>query len=385
MLSLVAAAVCTASLSVRADDAFSVGGSVRANYSYVDFDQASKDKGGNIAFDLFALKVTGKKGNFGLDAEYRFSGSESTDHFVKYAYVTYDINPMWQVQAGLTKVPFGLAPYASNSWWMSTNYYLGLEDDHDLGIKGILKSGDWQTDFAFFKGAEYSPDQKRKYAGDIYKGTVTAGSGAQYNNEEINQVNIRQAYTLEHVGGSTTFGISGQYGQIFNTVTNKSGDRFAYAAHVNTHYQGWDLQLQYTQYEFNPDLPSGTIDTNIIGLALYGHAYEVASKGQTFILNISTVVPTSYGNVKLYNDFNMLTPDIDSNQFDDSIQNVLGAGISAGPVYTSVDFSLAKNMLFTSNQNYVSGGQTKNINGIGLRKVNDDWDKRININFGYYF
>ena len=50
---------------------------------------------------------------------------------VKYAYVGYDFTEDWQVHAGITKVPFALA---YNSTTGSLVYYIGLEDDHDMGV-----------------------------------------------------------------------------------------------------------------------------------------------------------------------------------------------------------------------------------------------------------
>ena len=38
---------------------------------------------------------------------------------------------------GLTTVPFGILPYTGNNYFFNLNYYAGLEDDADMGIRMI--------------------------------------------------------------------------------------------------------------------------------------------------------------------------------------------------------------------------------------------------------
>ena len=58
---------------------------------------------------------------------------------VKYAYLGYDFIDGWEAQAGITAVPFGNGPYNSHSYFFSTNYYVGLEDDFDLADAMMIK------------------------------------------------------------------------------------------------------------------------------------------------------------------------------------------------------------------------------------------------------
>jgi len=369
MLSMVATAIALTGFNASAEeqeDGINLGGAVRVNYGYKDYNEASKDKGGDLTFDMAAIKFDGKKGDWGLAAEYRFTSS--TD-YIKYGYGIYNIDPEWQLQFGINKVPFGNRDFISNSWWFGIPYYLGFEDDHDVGVKAVYNSGGWHTDLAFYKNAEYGPTENKRYATDLYTGTI---NGTEYNNEETNQVNVRQTYTAEHEGGSTTFGGSVQYGQIYNNKTGNTGDRYAAALHLDSSYNGWNLQLQAMQYEYDA---ADAVDSNKIGVSVVSWQYEIASKGQAYSANIAKTFNTDWGSVKCYNDFGLMTPDVDDSSYDNSMQNVTGCAVSAGPTYTMFDFVMGKNMTFS----------TANNDHVGLPEMGDDWDKRVNINFGYYF
>ncbi|MBR9728139.1 hypothetical protein ACFOD0_09215 [Shewanella intestini] len=367
MLSLVTTAILlsgTTHAAEQTEDGIKLGGAVRVNYAYRDYDQVNKDKMGDLYFDMAAIKFDGKRGNWGLSSEYRFT---SGTNYIKYGYAYYDLNPDWQLQFGINKVPFGNRDFISNSYWFGIPYYLGFEDDHDTGIKAVYNNNGWHTDLAFYKGAEYGPKENKRYSTDIYTGTI---NGNDYANEETNQFNARQTYTFEHEGGETTIGASLQYGQIYNSNLEQNGDRYAVALHLDSSYQGWNLQLQAMQYEYDDNEHENTI-----GVSVVSWQYEIASKGQAYNLNIAKTIPTKWGSLKFYNDFGIMTPDVSDDSFDNSLQNVTGCAISAGPTYTMVDFVMGKNMTFS----------TANNDHVGLPEVGDDWDKRININFGYYF
>ncbi|RTR30130.1 hypothetical protein [Shewanella atlantica] len=354
------------SIPVAAEDGIDVGGAVRVNYAYKDYSEASKDKGGDLTFDMAAIKFNGKKGDWGLSAEYRFTSS--TD-YIKYGYGYYDIDTDWQLQFGINKVPFGNPGFISNSFWFGIPYYLGFEDDHDIGIKAVYESNSWHTDLAFYKSPEYGPGENKRYATDLYTGTI---NGTEYHNEETNQLNLRQTYKFEHAGGSTTVGGSVQVGQIYNSKTGNTGDRYAAALHLDSSYNGWNLQLQAMQYEYDA---ADAADPNKIGVSVVSWQYEIASKGQSYSANIAKIVSTDWGSLKFYNDFGLMTPDVEDQSYDDSLQNVTGVAIAAGATYTMIDFIMGKNMTFS----------TANNDHVGLPEMGDDWDKRVNINFGYYF
>lgn len=348
------------------EDGIDVSGTVRVNYAYKDYDQASKDKGGDFTFDMAAIKFNGKLGEWGLASEYRFYDGWQA---LRFGYGFYDVNPEWQLQFGVTQKPFGNPGFISNSFWFGVPYYLGFEDDYDLGVKGVYKNGAWGTEIAFFKNAEYGASRADRYSTDLYSGIV---NGTEYNNEETNQLNLRQMYEMTYEGGSARLGASVEYGQIYNNKTGNNGDRYAVAIHMDANFNSWNLQLQAMQYEYDA---ADAIDSNKIAVAAYNWQYEIASKAQAYSVNLAKTVTTDWGSLKLYNDFGMVTPDVADDSFDTSYQNVTGCAIAAGPTYTMIDFIVGKNM-------YAS---TRDNGHVGLPEIGDSWDKRVNINFGYYF
>ncbi|QIZ78626.1 hypothetical protein [Ferrimonas lipolytica] len=369
---ILAVAIAALAGSAHAQEAqpngINIGGTVRVNYGIKFYDDESKDKGGDFDFDIAAIKFNGKLDDFGLSAEYRFT---SDTDYIKTGYGYYDINDDIQIQLGITQVPFGNRGFISNSFWFGLPYYLGFEDDSDVGIKALFTNGNWNTDLGFFKNPEYGPEENKRYATDLYTGTI---NGTDYYNEETNQLNLRQTYTMQYGGGSTTLGGSLMWGQIYNSETDDNGDRYAIAAHVDSSFNGWNVQLQALQYEFDAENQAG-VDNNKIGVSVVSWQYEVAAKGQVYSFNLAKTFPTSWGSIKVYNDFGYMTPDVDDSSFDNSAQNVTGAAFSAGPVYIMADLILGKNMTFS----------TEKDDHIGLAEAGDGWDERININFGYYF
>jgi len=347
-------------------DGIDVAGTVRVNYAYKDYSESSKDKGGDFAFDMAAIKFNGKLGEWGLASEYRFYDGWQA---LRYGYGFYELNSEWQLQFGVNQVPFGNPGFISNSFWFGVPYYLGFEDDYDLGVKGVYSSGAWGTEMAFYKNAEYGAGRADRYSTDLYSGVV---NGTEYNNEETNQFNLRQTYEMIYEGGKTQLGASIEYGQIYNNKTGNNGDRYAIALHMDSSYKDWNLQLQAMQYEYDA---ADAVDNNRIAVAAYNWQYEIASKAQAYSVNIAKTVTTDWGSLKFYNDFGMVTPDVADDRFDTSYQNVTGCAISAGPTYTMIDFIMGKNM-------YAS---TRDNDHVGLPEIGDSWDKRVNINFGYYF
>lgn len=349
-----------------AEDGIKVSGIVRVNYAYKDYDEASKDKLGDFTFDMAAIKFDGKLGDWGLASEYRFLDGWN---MLRYGYGFYDVNPQWQLQLGVTQVPFGNPGFISNSFWFGVPYYLGFEDDYDLGVKAAYSSGAWNTEMAFFKNAEYAASNNQRYATDLYSGVV---NGTEYFNEETNQLNLRQMYEITYAGGQTRLGGSVEFGQIYNSNTGNNGDRYAIALHMESSYNDWNLQLQVMQYEYDA---ADAVDNNKIAVSVYNYQYEIAAKAQAYSVNIAKTLNTGWGSIKLYNDFGMVTPDVDDDSYDTSYQNVTGVALAAGPTYTMIDFILGKNM-------YAS---TRDNSHVGLPEMGDSWDKRVNINFGYYF
>ncbi len=349
-------------------DDLNLGGSIRANYSLKFFDEDSKDKKGDFAFDVMTLTLNGKIEGIGIDFEYRFN---SWEHFVRKAYVYYDLDESWQVQLGINQVPFGNSPYISNSWWFGLPYYMGFEDDFDAGVKAIYKDGAHTTDIAFYKSAEYGPTETKRYAGDLYSGTV---NGKAYTEEESNQVNLRHRYEMSYEDIEATIGASLELGQNYYSQFSDTRNRTAFAVHADIAYQDWGGQAQVIKYDYN-GLSTEDRDYQSVAISLYGGTYEVADEGVIYSLNLKKSFKWNGLDFTVYNDFGYMEPEQSGEQYDASSLNVTGVSIAKGPLFVYVDLISAKNMPFFSFEN----------NSIGLKQNNQGRDERFNINIGYYF
>ncbi|MDR8525548.1 MULTISPECIES: hypothetical protein [Shewanella] len=346
-----------------ADD-LKIGGSVRANYSYIDYSDESKDNAGDFDFNLVSIKVSDKWNDIGVAAEYRFMKGYD---YLKYGYGYWEASDDLVVNLGAISKPFGNKNYASHNWWYSLNYYLGFEDDYGVGASVNYSKGASLTEVAFIKGAVYGGTDHRDFAGTVAQGEI---NGTQYNNEEKNTLAARQSYTIADGDFTAVLGASVEYGQLYNTVAGENGDTLNYAAHIDLNYDGWGFQAQYLAFDYD-QYDDGQIDPNKIGMGMLDGFFEVASKGNIYTANLSKKFNTSWGSYTLYNDFSMVQPDVE--EFDDSLLNTTGVSISYGPLFVYVDYYMAKNVVWL-------GG-----NSLGLTQENDDWDQRFNINLAYYF
>lgn len=353
-----------------------VGGALRVNYGYKDWDDRQDEIYGDFAFDLFRLDVNGAIDDWILSAQYRFY-PEYDFHTLRQGYVGYNVSDKWQVQAGVHQVPFGLQPYASHNFWFSGAYYVGLEDDYDMGVKGLYSNGPFDLTLAFYKNGELgSSGNAKRYSIDVISNADGGYAGAQADgNEETNQFNGRLAYTLDHRDlGTTEFGVSAEWGELYNGVTNNSGDHWATGLHMNGNYGSWNVQLEAATYAYNPENPVGFSD-NIITMGAFGYSWGVPAEADIGIANVAYTLPMELkwlDSITVYSDNTVIKPSA-SNQ-PTIWQNVIGAMFASGPVYTYVDIISGENMIF-------SGGNMVDE----LDAKNDERTTRFNLNIGYYW
>jgi len=345
-----------------------IGGALRFNYVYKDWDSQGRDHGGDIEFGIFRLDVNGSISEVLISGQYRWYSYMDVIH---HGWVGYDFTDSLQVQLGVTQVPFGLLPYASHNWWFGIPFYVGLADDYDMGLKAIWDSGPLDFQMAFFKNGDWgNPAKLERYSFDV----VTVG---EQTNEEVNQVNARAAYTIEHGDlGSTELGVSGELGQLYNQTTEDNGNHWAAGAHINGNYGPFNLQLEAAQYEYDPKNPEGISDKTV-EMGAFATSYPVAAEGTIYVANIAYALPVDFGPVSelaFYNDFSFL--DKRENGFKDSQINTTGCLITAGPLYTQVDVIVGRNAAWLGTENDAMASAASSNNNLHTR---------ININFGYYF
>lgn len=359
-----------------------VGGALRINAFYKSWDQENKDLGGDLAFDTFRINVDGAYKGIGISTEYRFYQGYNMLH---HGYFDYTFENSTRLLVGVSRVPFGLLPYASHNWFFNITYYLGLEDDYDAGVKVILPGDKLDLAFAFYKTDEgsYTGDSidSARYSYDVVHTDENelgyAGVLGPRTNTEVNQFNARATYTLGHDSESSTeIGVSAMYGGLYNSTSTDTGKHWAGALHINGTYGRFNVMLEALKYGFEPENPAGQDDRFVVKGA-YDAPYKVASEGSIYMANVAYTLPIESGpfdSITFYNDFSYLKKNEDT--FTDSAQNVFGALLAAGKLYTYIDAAFGKN------HPWIGPDYGR---ALAEGDPNAGWELRFNINIGYYF
>lgn len=350
-------------------EGITLGGALRYSYYLKSWDDANKDKGGTLDFDVFRLNVSGEKGGLGINAEYRFYIDSFGDSFLKSGYFYYNLQKETQLQLGVTQVPFGILPYTANNFFFNLPYYVGLEDDFDAGIKLTHTIKNFDLAVAYFKNIETPGAGSSRYSLDVVN--CFAGADAAKANEEVNQLNFRAAWKndLLEVGASI------QYGQLYNAVTTETGSQMAYAGHVVANWKNLNLKGQYIGYKYSPE--NGTADDTVVYMGSFGWPYQVAAEATLASAALSYNVPVTWGPISaltFYNDYSVMMKAEDG--FEDTKMNTVGCMITSGPIYTYIDYIMGQNHPWI-------GGSWNSGLAAGVKDA--DWENRININVGYYF
>ncbi len=352
-----------------------IGGALRFNYNLSSWKDKQVERGGDFGFDTFFINAEAKYKGLKLIADYRFYTEAYGGHFLKKGWVEYDFNPKHNLQLGLTQVPFGIGEYNSHSYFFSMNYYIGLEDDYDMGIKYGYKGKKWELDFAFFKNSEEMLFANKSDISLSRYGYDIASLDGQ-RNKEVNQLNARLIYKFEPNGVKHRFGLSAMYGGIYDLDKEAYSSRQAYAAHVQVDLGHFNAKLQATYYNYKAltNLPKYEEQ---IAMGAYNFPYFIAQDGFTYTAGLAYTIPIKskiISSVQLYNDFSILKKG--NKEFSDSYMNILGAAITAGNIFMYVDCAMGKNHPYLG----ASGN-----NPLGAGDPNARWNTRFNINLGYYF
>lgn len=347
-----------------------ISGAAEVVYSNSDWSDRDGNTGGTLKFNNFQLGFDSEYKDIIVSAQYRWYEYMDVIHHL---YLGYNFTDNLQGQLGITKVPFGILPYSSHNWWYNLNYYVGLCDDYDTGAKLIYNKGPLNVQFAFFKNEEYGNSRTERYSFDVL---ATDDTNSTLANEETNQWNGRVAYTISHGDlGSTELGVSGEWGQLYNTVTKDNGDHWAAGIHLNGNYGPVNVQLQYNTWEYDPSNAPGA-DDNYVMMGAFADSFQVAAKADMYEANISYELPVNWGPIEsltFYNDYSQIVKDKSS--WNDSQMNITGCMIGGGNTWIYVDLIQAKNAPWIG-----SGTATALSSGAA-----DEWQTMLNVVFGYYF
>lgn len=347
-----------------------IGGALRFNYNLSSWKPEQKKRGGDFGYDMFRINAVAAYRGIYVNAEYRHYSEAFGGGMLKQGWFGYKFNEFEELQVGLTQVPFGIQQYNSHNWFFNLGYYVGLEDDHDMGVKYMNLGETWEYQLAYFKNAE-----------ELSFGNTSAVSPSRYsydiagNNKEVHQANAKLLYKW---GDSlqSQLGVSAQYGGLYNIVTREFGDHYALAVHYEANYKLWNLKTEAMVVSHNPENAEGNSE-EVITMAAYGAPYEVAADFNLYTIAISRDVPVNWGpvsNLQFYNDFGFMQKEQKS--FEDSYMNVTGILVTAGNLYTYIDYAAGYNHSWL-------GGNFVNDFAEGIPDAK--WEARFNINFGYYF
>ncbi|MCE4567067.1 hypothetical protein INQ51_22285 [Maribellus sp. CM-23] len=354
-----------------------VGGALRFNYNLSSWKEGQKKRGGDFGYDVFRINAKAKYKGVKLNAEYRLYSEGFGGGMLKQGWLGYDFTPENNLQIGLTQVPFGITQYNSHNWFFSLNYYMGLEDDHDMGLKYTHNSEEWLYAVAFFKNAEELGFGSNSDVSDSrYSYDVGSSGDGLYRNKEINQLNLKVARKFAGNNSHHMLGVSAQYGGIYNLDTENTGDHWALAGHYELTAGRWNVKAQASKYKYNTENPAGQTN-DVIAMTAYGAPYLVAAEATTYTLGVAYTLPVEWGpisSLQFYDDFGYM--DKKRNDFHDSYMNVTGVLITAGNVYTYIDAAQGKN------QPWLGPVWT---DALAAGTPDADWEMRFNINIGYYF
>lgn len=401
------------------EDGFTIGGAMRYNYLSTSYESEPTATSTNFTWDTWRLNVDGSVSGVDLSFEYRFYPTFNT-HFIHHGYLGYDFSDKLNMQLGVTQVPFGNLTYNSHSWWFLTNYYVGLEDDYDMGIKFDYDvNEDFNIKLAYFRQAEptgpaygdasFGGPGAGTYSYNVIPDPDGALSGTPASIRELHQYNLRLAY---QIFDGTELGFSGQMQGLYNSVLDETEFGHAIAVNVNSNFDDFNLKLQYTNYDYKAKDDEGEV-LDRVQMGAYGDPYYgdgVAARADIISAGLAYTIGVDWGpisSVQPYVDYSLMTKDGElevggeAYDFEDSHMLVPGFLITAGSIYTYVDFAMGKNQAWLTEAfgtGFGAGHLYQNNDEDGLYYTDDasiagtpvstddmDWNMRFNINLGYYF
>jgi len=337
--------------SAEAD--FHLGGALRFNYGWRDDRPSSK-----FQPELVRLDARGHYGRVFGEAQYRwYDGFDAVHH----AFIGWKIDEQSDIRAGVVNVPFGLLPYAAQTFWFNTDYYLGLDDDYDAGIVWQRGQGAHQWHAGVFFGDEYGDGARYgRYSFDVADTSV-------HPYREHGQLNLRYEYTGNAGPYAFKIGGSGRAGRLQDRQAGGHHQHAAAAVHADIKRGNIGVQGQWIYYRY--DVPGKRLS-----MSAFLFPFEIAASAHVPSVNLIYELPQHgwFDSITCYNNYS--TAIVSGKGLRDSQQNVTGCMFGKGKVLAYVDWIAGRNMWFSAGP------------GIGVYEPGQDqWHSRLNINIGYFF
>jgi hypothetical protein len=342
---------------------------------------ALRTRDGDLRFSVLRLGARASYGPLRLDFEWRIYPFYQ---FLRNAVVAYDFTPQLSLDIGVSRAPFGLLPFASNSWFFGLPYYAGLEDDADFGLRLHYQVKGWDLWLAFYKNTEGSYFGKSvdsaRFSYDVVQASQEelAGSGitAARHDREANQGVARVAYNVRAGDFSMELGGSGRVGMLEDLSSSKRSVHWAFAPHARLTYRWFELTLEEIEYRFKPHVEAGD-DRRLVAMGAFDSPYALARRGHLFVANLAFGHEVSWGPIELlrvYFDSGQLFKS--AHGFKTSRQLVVGAYLLAGPVHLSVDAAFGQHHPWVG-PDYGAG--------LGAGGASPRWYRWVNANIGFAY
>src|SRR6056297_2300757 len=311
------------------EDGVTWGGALR--YNIFDKSWVDTKTQPTATWDTWRLNADGSYSGVDFSFEYRFYPTSNNSHFIHHGYLGYGFgeNEDLYMKLGVSQVPFGITKFASHSWWFQIPYYVGLEDDYDMGLKfDYTGIEDLTLNFGYFRQMEPRgvPDQTARYSYDIM--SVDTASI-----QEMNQFNVRAAY---NVTDNIEVGLSGQFGGIYNTVLEESEMSTALAGHIVANFGNFNFKGEYIKFNYNAtDLNGNDVET--VPMGAYGVKNPVAKEANMYVAGLAYSIDVDWGpisNIQPYIDFTLI--DKTNKHFENTYHLIPGFLVTSGKIYTYV-------------------------------------------------
>jgi hypothetical protein len=353
---------------------FDLYGALWFNYSMQLWQDSNVDKYGNFEFSQFHLTPKASWQDFSALFELRILNGFL---LIRQAWLEY----AWKdntFQLGQVHVPWGRAPFSSESWWFSLGWYTTFEEDYSYGFKYTKDNDRYRLDVAYVVRDIFGLlEPTSRWSADVTP-------EAEQQNREFSRLAVRGFYKIRHRDELLTeLGISGQVGLLNNAATNDNGYRWAAALTYTGNYDGWEPLIQVTRYEFRPQNPADIdgvpVDSRVVRIAQLGDFRDLAAKAFLFNFNLAKTFPM---NRKI---LEALVPYVnyswalkDEGAFADSHLITPGLQIRMGPIWVWFDMLIGRNATFLNDSLAQSG--------VGPGAIRPGrFEYRPNVQFQWYF
>ncbi|MDH5818694.1 hypothetical protein [Acinetobacter pseudolwoffii] len=355
--------------------AFTVSGTLRANYQDKDYGKAESDQ--KIKFDAAILNVAYESPEWFGKFQYRCYQYENLCDFstLVEAYAGYNLNITDHIVFGLQPIPFGPGRYWDSSFYAGINNTMGLQDALNLGIKYHFEMPTkTKVDLAYFAkdGGNYHGTSK-----DSARYTANVVSSSDPMKTDLNEKNMWMA-TVDHnlkflstddlkvsVGGSYW------YSDIENEKTSINGSRDTWAVFNRINYKNLNVNLTVGRQTINN---KEKLNPTSSTFGSFESEYDIANKGNFY------TVDTSYTFKNIRESLNVTPYAVlsgfqkEENGFDDSQRNIVGLAWDYKNISLYTEYVMSKNDPFV-------GGTDSSL------AAGDDgkWNKLLNVMFVYNF